>query len=200
MTEAEFFDGYAEKWDSMELEDMPERIARVVALTGVQPGAAVLDVGTGTGIALNELSKAVGPTGVIYGIDVSTGMLRVAARKALPDNVRLILADATRPCFTEHVFDLVLCNAVFPHFEDGPRALRELAKRLRSKGRLAISHPIGREAVNRIHQDTGMPVQDDVVPTNNEMRRVMEDAGLVDVWILDEPEFHMAMGTRNSVQ
>ena len=54
------------------------RNAWVVSLLDVRPGDRVLEIGFGPGLALAELSRRVGPTGRVYGIDHSEVMLRHA--------------------------------------------------------------------------------------------------------------------------
>lgn len=48
---------------------------RAVALLGLQPGQAVLDVGCGTGLSLALLRGGVGEAGRVYGFDQSPDML-----------------------------------------------------------------------------------------------------------------------------
>lgn len=76
-------------------------VGRRIAIQALQlqPGDRVLDVGCGTGLNIPFLADAVGPTGVIVGVDRSPQMLRVAGRKRAPGvgpRVALIEADATR--------------------------------------------------------------------------------------------------------
>ena len=51
---------------------------KAVDRLGLRAGDRVLDVGCGTGRSLSYLQRAVGPTGRVYGIDISSGMLRKA--------------------------------------------------------------------------------------------------------------------------
>jgi len=64
----------------------------------LEPGDTVIDLGTGTGWNLPQLSNAVGPTGRVIGVDISTGMLD-RARNRLDrdglDNVDLVQHDIT---------------------------------------------------------------------------------------------------------
>ena len=53
---------------------------RAVDRLGLRPGDKVLDVGCGTGRSLDYLQSAVGPTGRVYGIDISAGMLGKAQK------------------------------------------------------------------------------------------------------------------------
>ena len=60
-------------------------------------GDSVLDIGCGTGRSLPYLQEAVGPSGRVYGIDISRGMLRQARKLCAAhrwDNVELSECDA----------------------------------------------------------------------------------------------------------
>ncbi|HZO25985.1 MAG TPA: class I SAM-dependent methyltransferase, partial [Chloroflexota bacterium] len=52
-----------------------QRNAWVAALLDVQPADRVLEIGFGPGLAIAELSRRVGPSGHVYGIDRSDVML-----------------------------------------------------------------------------------------------------------------------------
>lgn len=191
MPDVGFFDQCADRWDSMEVPDMGERAARVVALAGIGRGDAVLDVGCGTGVMAPPLLRAVGIQGRVVAFDLSQGMLRVARSKRLGPNTLLVLSDAERPAFASSAFDAVVCNAVFPHFGDRERALLALAACLKRGGKLVVSHPIGREAVNRIHSEH-QEVAEDSVPPPELMKKHLSSAGLVAARVIDEPEFYYA--------
>ena len=70
---------------------------RAVERLDLRAGDRVLDVGCGTGRSLGYLHKAVGPTGRVYGIDISPGMLRKTQKTCDADgwdNVQLMQCDA----------------------------------------------------------------------------------------------------------
>lgn len=74
------------------------RDARASACTALDltPDLRVLDAPTGTGQSLPGLSSAVGPRGLVTGLDRSPGMLRHAGQRAAREgltNVRLVEAD-----------------------------------------------------------------------------------------------------------
>ena len=76
------------------------RAGRELGITALQltEGAQVLDLGCGTGLNFPLLQRAVGPGGLIVGVDRSAGMLAQARRRATRQgwrNVLLIEADAT---------------------------------------------------------------------------------------------------------
>lgn len=196
MDRSGFFDHHAASWDADRHPEEDARLARVVALAEVRPGDAVLDVGTGTGALVPHLLRVLGSAGRIVAIDLSPDMLQVARQKGFPPGVTLLEADVHHLPLPDAEFDRVICNAALPHFEDRARSIREMMRVLRSGGILVISHPIGREAVNRLHREVGGPVEEDRVPPPEAMAALLREAGLTDVWIADEPEFYLAKGSK----
>src|SRR5918996_2966738 len=53
----------------------------VASLLDLQPTDRVLEIGFGPGLAIAELSRRVGPSGHVYGVDRSDVMLRQATRR-----------------------------------------------------------------------------------------------------------------------
>jgi len=187
---ASFFDHCAERWDQDESPDIQAKLERVVNLSGLRPGARVLDVGTGTGVLIPFLLGRIGPNGSVVAIDISPAMLAKARAKWQDSQVSFQLADIHRTGMPDSAYDAVLCNAVFPHFENKPLALMECARLLSPGGILVISHPIGREAVNRIHAKAGGPVGEDRIPLNSQIAEWLAKAGFEQPVIVDEPDFH----------
>ena len=63
----------------------------------LQPGEHVLDIGFGSGECVVEMARSVGETGRVDGIDISSGMFRVASERVLqadPQNARCQVARA----------------------------------------------------------------------------------------------------------
>jgi ubiquinone/menaquinone biosynthesis C-methylase UbiE len=192
----EFFDALAARWDSMEHADIRERLDRVVREAGVAHGMRVLDVGSGTGVLIPSLLDAMRGGGEVHAIDISDGMLGIARAKGFPANVSLIQADLLEYRPAGGLFDRVMCNAVFPHFTDKDQALRQAYSLLHPGGWLAVSHPTGRAAVNKVHAESSSVVSQDRVPDATAMRALLQAAGFDSVSVTDEPEFYLAQGRK----
>jgi cyclopropane fatty-acyl-phospholipid synthase-like methyltransferase len=105
---ASFFDEHAPKYEeNCFTKNTPAEVDFLMRELGLDPGAAILDVGCGTG------RHAIAPAGrgfAVTGLDVSEGMLNEARRNAKAAGVRIewIKADATAFCLPER-FDAVIC-------------------------------------------------------------------------------------------
>jgi demethylmenaquinone methyltransferase/2-methoxy-6-polyprenyl-1,4-benzoquinol methylase len=143
------------------LADASERGCRGHGLAALDasPGERILEIGFGTGHALVALSGTVGPTGLVCGIDISTGMLAVT-QGTLADagavHALLALSDARALAFRDGTFDAVFMSFTLELFELGDMAivLREIARVLRPGGRLglvAMSEPPHQTAIVDIY-------------------------------------------------
>lgn len=68
---------------------------RAIDLLRLQPGETVLDAACGTGLALEQLARAVGPGGRVIGVEQSPEMIAIARRRCAAlglDNVILLEA------------------------------------------------------------------------------------------------------------
>jgi SAM-dependent methyltransferase len=103
-------------------------------------GERVIDVGCGSGATTIAFAQKVGPTGHVFGIDVSGPMLaraRQSAPKELP--VDFVLADATVYPFDPASFDLLASRFGVMFFAEPALSFANLRKALRPSGRLAFA-------------------------------------------------------------
>jgi ubiquinone/menaquinone biosynthesis C-methylase UbiE len=191
-----FFDRSAAGWDRHAPDDLHRRLRRVIVEAQLRAGDRVLDVGTGTGVLVPLIAAAVGGEGRVLAFDISLPMLLEARRGIPAEQVLLVQADVHHLPVLPGSFDRVVCNAALPHFGDRRAALRELIGSLRADGLIIISHPIGREAVNARHRESGGPVAEDRVPPAKEMEALLRDVGLAEVVVIDEAEFYLARGRK----
>jgi ubiquinone/menaquinone biosynthesis C-methylase UbiE len=104
---------------------------RLLDLSRVRPGEAVLDVGCGTGTLAVLAKKTVGPAGTVFGVDASPEMITRARSKAARARVEVRFENVTAQAlpFPESTFDLALGTMMLHHL--GQAARREFAAGLR---------------------------------------------------------------------
>jgi ubiquinone/menaquinone biosynthesis C-methylase UbiE len=111
-------------------------------LLNAASGERVLEVGPGTGRALARLAEAVGPAGMVCGLDLSAGMLRLSHERAahFPGRVHLQQGDGRSLPYPTASLDAAFMSFTLELFEppDIDLVLREIKRVLRPSGRLAI--------------------------------------------------------------
>lgn len=191
MTTAEvrdFFNRLAEEWDLRMRPDFVSRLREILDDLPIREGASVLDVGTGTGVALPFLLGRVGVSGRVTAVDVSERMLEVARRKLEAPNLHYVRADIAHLPFLDESFDLVLCNSCFPHFADRDSAVSEMFRVLKPGGMAVVCHPESREDVNSVHREVGGVVKAHFLPEREEMEALFASRGFAFVEITDLPD------------
>lgn len=119
-----------------------EKLAR---LASVKPGDSVLDVGCGRGACVFPVAEAVGPSGHVSAIDISTEMidhLHVEARQRKLGNVEAQVMDADHPDFATASFDVVLGSFSFVLLSNPLEALARYLPLLRGERKLAMTAPV----------------------------------------------------------
>ena len=117
-----------------------------VRWSGVRQGESVLDCATGTGDLAIGFKKAVG-NGRVVGTDFVPEMLDVARRKN--GDIAFEVADVTALPYDDGSFDISSIAFGIRNVHDPERALSELARVVRSGGRVMIlefGQPAGRMA------------------------------------------------------
>jgi ubiquinone/menaquinone biosynthesis C-methylase UbiE len=193
----EFFDRHATDWDHhLKYGEKTDQLDEVVSWFGVKEGDFVLDVGTGTGVLLPYLEGAAGVQGKVAAIDFSLHMLIQAKRRESAGERTLINAGVMAIPFQSNRFDRVTCFSAFPHFPDKKKALDEMTRVLKKKGRLFIAHLHSVEEINALHKTTGGAVMEDRLPDSESLRTLMENSGLRDISVTSQPGRFLAEGER----
>jgi SAM-dependent methyltransferase len=120
---------------------------RLVGLTAVQSGDAVLDVATGRGAVLLPAARLVGTSGRVVGIDISPGMIehtrRAIAREGLAQATVEHMDAATLASFDSGVFSHALCSFAVFWFPDLAQVLGEVRRVVRAGGAVGIAFSRG---------------------------------------------------------
>ena len=175
---ATYFDRCAREGDLAEFDDDEQaRLEAFLELWRVEPGDRILEPGCGTGRLTRVLSEAVGPKGRVLAMDISSEMVDRALARDLPGHVEVVLGSCQQVPSGDGSFDKVFCLNVFPHFSDRGAVLREIARVVRSGGDLWISHFASRAAINEFHHGCDPSVRDHLIPPDEEVRALVEQAG-----------------------
>jgi len=137
---ASYFAANAQNWDQIRRLHVPEeRVeAEMLRLVGDRPFRSMLDLGTGTGRAL-ELFGSLYDTGI--GIDASHSMLAVARAKldaAGLAHAQVRQGDIFNLPLPPGGSDLVVLHQVLHYLDDPALAVREAARMLAPGGRMLI--------------------------------------------------------------
>ncbi len=195
MNRLEFFDEKAESWDELLTPAKLRCIKQIMSRAGIKRGERVLDVGCGTGVLLPLLQQAVEEEGEVVALDFSTRMLNEAERK-FGSEFKYVHAHAESMPANDAYFDVVMCFAVFPHFENKEDALREIYRVLKPGGRLIIAHADSREKINSFHGKVDTAVENDHIPPKRETMLLLKNAGFARVQIDNRSNHYFASGRK----
>ena len=196
---AVFFDERAAKWEeNCYPPEARARLRELLPYFGLRPGAAVLDLGAGTGILAPYLRDILSAEGMIVSLDVSFEMARLAAMKDSYGKGGVLQATAMRLPLRDASMDTALCFAAFPHFEDKLVALTEMFRVLKPGGNVVVAHLLSRAELSRHHGGCSA-VANDKLPDDDGMRGLFLAAGFQVPEIVDIPGRYIARSAKENI-
>jgi predicted methyltransferase len=141
--------------DSFETPKVPEYIERferegrdvfdhrqeIVAALALQPGMAVADIGTGTGLFARMFSPLVGEKGKVYAVDISDEFIAHVERVAKDLKQTNVVGVVCKPDSVElpaNSVDLVFICDTYHHFEFPQKTMRSIHKALKPGGQVVL--------------------------------------------------------------
>jgi ubiquinone/menaquinone biosynthesis C-methylase UbiE len=200
MSRQAYFNKLADSWDKrFQTEALSTFLEQFVPTFGLLPGQKILDVGTGTGILIPFLLKAVGPTGQVSAIDYSEKMVKICKSKyAHLPNVTFTVQQVEKLDFPSETFDAVTCFGLFPHIENKEEALRQINRVLKTNGKLIIAHALSRTEIKAHHHNSSSVVAHDVLPTSTVMKKLLTQAGFEKFDISDKPGQYLNLSIKRN--
>ncbi|WP_116128323.1 class I SAM-dependent DNA methyltransferase [Lewinella sp. IMCC34183] len=123
----------------------------IIRYTDADRENVCIDLGTGTGIVITQISK-LNPNFKIYGLDSSSEMLQVARSKGIDNIIKISLPSIPFPANT---FDVVSASFVFSHVREIQDLLKNIKTVLKPSGFLVFTTwGEGQTAYNSIWSDT----------------------------------------------
>ncbi len=113
-----------------------------LAVADLSPGEVVLDLGSGGGIDVLLSARRVGPSGRVYGLDMTDEMLELARANAAEvgaSNVTFIKGHIEQIPLPGDTVNVVISNCVINLSTDKPAVLAEMFRVLTPGGRIGIS-------------------------------------------------------------
>lgn len=168
---ASMFDRVAERYDLMDalMTGGMDHVWMVALRNAVKPapGERILDLAAGTGASSTALAKG---GAEVVACDLSEGMIEVG-RQRHPD-IEFVQGNALDLQFEDASFDAVTISWGLRNIPDPARALREMARVVRPRGRLVVCefstppNAVFRRLYN-FYQSTVMPVMAKAMSSND---------------------------------
>ncbi|MEW6522780.1 MAG: arsenic resistance N-acetyltransferase ArsN2 [Bacillota bacterium] len=153
------------------------------ALAALRPGEVVLDLGSGAGIDVFLAARRVGPTGHVYGLDMTDAMLETARaqqKEAGITNVTFLKGEIESLPFAQDTFDVVISNCVINLSPDKRQVFREVGRVLKPGGRFAVTDVVLTKPLSSAMRDDPQLWSQCVAGALrvDEYRQYLEDAGM----------------------
>jgi arsenite methyltransferase len=142
-------------YDATELVGLPDAAGLAslgcgnpTAVAELRAGETVLDLGSGGGIDVLLSARRVGPTGFVYGLDMTDEMLALARRNAAEagaTNVEFLHGQIEDIPLGDATVDVIISNCVINLSVDKPAVLAQMHRVLVPGGRVGVSDVVAED-------------------------------------------------------
>lgn len=154
--QSDYFSRIRDMFDPPYPEGVPERLETIVEAADITPCDTVVDIGTGTGVLI-PLIRDYAPE-IIYANDLSQSMLDAVSERY--EDVFTLLGGIRKLSLPNQSADVFFINACYPNLVDKHTSFTNISRMLRPKGRVIISHPMGRAFTEFLKREMPFPVDD----------------------------------------
>lgn len=131
----------AANWLERPEREEEEKTEAMVDALKFREGEVVADIGVGSGYVARKISKRIGATGVIYGVDIQPEMLDVLAKRMAMfriTNVKGVLGEITDPKLPPESCDTMIMVDVYHEFDHPFEMIEAMVKALKPGGRIVF--------------------------------------------------------------
>lgn len=157
------------------------------------PREVCVDLGSGRGTDVLRLAESVGEDGLVFGIDISEGMIkksRDTATRLGISNVEFVKSALEKIKLDSNIADLVISNCTINHASDKQLVWNEVYRILKEGGRFVISDIYAINPVPEEYRNDPVAISECWAGsvTRNEYLRQLENAGFSSIKIIEESE------------
>jgi len=156
----------------------------IMAALRVKPGMVVADIGAGTGLFMDPLVQAMGPSGKLFAVDISPGFLKHLRERAAQANyhqVEVVQCSERAVELPPNSVDLAFICDTYHHFEFPHSTMTSLFEAMRPGGRVVVID------FERIEGVTRPWILDHVRASREVFRKEIEGAGFIYTGELEVP-------------
>jgi len=156
-----------------------------------QPREICVDLGSGRGTDALRLAELVGEEGLVFGIDISEGMIkksRDTATRLGISNVEFIKSTLEKIELDSNIADLVVSNCTINHASDKQFVWNEVFRILRDGGRFVVSDIYAINPVPEEYRNDPVAISECWAGsvTRDEYLKQLENAGFSLIRIIEE--------------
>ena len=191
LSQRQYFNNRVDEFDIPQPLPVLDRLRNIVVEAGLQPGEVVLDVGTGVGVLIS-LIQSFRPARIIA-CDLAEKMLE-RLKKKYPQ-VDTYHMDVSCLSLEDASVDVIFLNAMYGNIDDKPKACCNVARMLRPRGRMVVSHPEGRTFVEKLRQTS--PLSIELLPSREVFESLLEPFDLNIIAYRDIPRLYLMVARKS---